>query len=257
MADSQHIGWLLQGADRWNRRREQQDFTPDLSETDIYSEFRKARQLNGNGSIPLAGMNLARANLRGSCLSHSLQGADLTGAFLFSATLQNAKLHNSRLDGATIIGARFDNATLNRASLCRVKAGSTSFRGTSLFGADLTDAQMNNSYFAGANLSCATLKGTDLIQANITGSDLLWPRPWEAKLFQDRHSTTKRAPPPEAHHLRCGSDQGMHRTQRASDRQRDLSSGRAHQHVGPSALGDARCERPPIQSSRQVRRNAP
>ena len=191
MADSQHVGWLLQGVDRWNRRREQQEFTPDLSETDIYSEFRKARQLNGDGSIPLAGMNLARANLRGSCLSQSLKGADLTGAFLFSATLQNAKLPNSRLDGATIIGARFDNATLNGASLCHVKAGSTSFRGTSLFRADLTDAQMNNSYFGGANLSCATLKGTDFIHANITGSDLLWSRPWEAKLFQDRHSTTK------------------------------------------------------------------
>ena len=191
MADSQHITWLLEGVDSWNKRREEQEFTPDLSGTNIYEEFRRAGRLDSDGHIPLARMNLNRANLRDSCLSKSLHGADLTCASLFGAQFQDARLPNSRLNGANIVGARFDNANLNQSKLCNVKAGSTSFRGTHLFGADLTGAQMNIAFFGGATLSCATLKDTDLIQANLTGADLSWSRPWEARLFQDRHLTTK------------------------------------------------------------------
>ena len=191
MADSQHITWLLEGVDSWNKRREEQEFTPDLSGTNIYEEFRRAGRLNTDRYIPLAKVNLNLANLRDSCLSRSLHGADLTCASLFAAEFQNAHLPNSRLSGANIVGARFDNANLRQAKLCNVEAGSTSFRGTRLSRADLTGAQMNIAFFGGATLSCATLKDTDLIQADLTGADLSWSRPWEARLFQDRHPTTK------------------------------------------------------------------
>ena len=191
MADSQHITWLLEGVDSWNKRREEQEFTPDLSGTNIYEEFRRAGRLNTDRYIPLAKVNLNLANLRDSCLSRSLHGADLTCASLFAAEFQNAHLPNSRLSGANIVGARFDNANLRQAELCNVEAGSTSFRGTRLSRADLTGAQMNIAFFGGATLSCATLKDTDLIQADLTGADLSWSRPWEARLFQDRHPTTK------------------------------------------------------------------
>ena len=207
MADSQHITWLLEGVDSWNARREEQEFTPDLSGTNIYEEFRRAGRLGSDGYIPLANMNLNLANLRDSCLSKSLHGADLTSAHLFGAQFQNARLTNSRLDSAIIVGARFDNANLNQAKLCNVEAGSTSFRGTRLFGADLTGAQINIAFFGGATLSWATLKGTDLTQANLTGADLSCSRPWEARLFQDSHATTE--PDAQASHpqrITCVAD---------------------------------------------------
>ena len=191
MADSQHITWLLEGVDSWNKRREEQKFTPDLSGTNIYEEFRRARKLNADRYIPLGKINLKLANLRDSRLSSPLHGADLTCANLFAAEFQNAHLPNSRLSGADIVGARFDNANLTKAKLCNVKAVNTSFRGTRLSRADLTGAQMNIALFGGATLSCATLKDTDLIQADLTGADLSWSRPWQAKLFQDTLSTPK------------------------------------------------------------------
>ena len=201
MADSQHITWLLEGVDSWNKRREEQEFTPDLSGTNIYEEFRRAGRLNTDRYIPLGKINLNLANLRDSCLSTSLHGADLTCASLFAAKFQNAHLRNSRLSGANIVGARFDNANLRQAKLCNVKAVSTSFRGTRLSRADLTGAQMNKALFGGATLSCATLKDTDLIQADLTGADLSWSRPWQAKLFQDTLSTPK--PDTETVHSKC------------------------------------------------------
>ena len=181
MADSQHITWLLEGVDSWNKRREEQEFTPDLSGTNIYEEFRRAGRLDSDGHIPLARMNLNRANLRDSCQSKSLHGADLTCANLFGAQFQDARLPNSRLNGANIVGARFDSANLNQSKLCNVKAGSTSFRGTHLFGADLTGAQMNIAFFGSATLSKLTSR-----ERISRGRG-----PWEARLFQDRHLTTK------------------------------------------------------------------
>ena len=191
MADSQHITWLLEGVDNWNKRREEQEFTPDLSGTNIYEEFRRAGRLDSDRRVPLASINLNMANLRNSCFSKSRHGADLTNANLFAAQFQNSRLPNSRLDGANVVGARFDDANLNGAKLCNVKAGSTSFRGTHLFRADLTGAQINIAFFGGATLACATLKDTDLTHANLTGADLSWSRPWEAKLFEDSHLTKK------------------------------------------------------------------
>ena len=189
MANSDHIKWLLEGVESWNRRREQQDFKPDFVGTNIYEEFRKAGKLNSDGSIPLSKINLSRADLRDSRLWGSHHGADLRDANLWFAELERAQLNNSKLDGAALFGTRFDNAILNGASLRDVRTGNTVFRGTSLFQANLTDAQMNNAFFRGANLSCATLKGTDLTGADLQGADLLWSRPWQATLFQDSSST--------------------------------------------------------------------
>ena len=199
MADSQHITWLLEGVDNWNKRREEQEFTPDLSGTNIYEEFRKSGKLDSDGHIPLASINFKKANLRNSCFSKSSHGADLTSANLFAAQFQNSRLLNSRLDSANIVRARFDDANLHGAKLRNVKAGSTSFRKTNLFGSDLTGAQINIAFFGNATLACATLKDADLAQAELTGADLSWSRPWEAKLFEDSHLTKK--PRAQASHL--------------------------------------------------------
>ena len=39
MANPQHIEWLLEGVQSWNKRHEHQGFTPDLEHANIYHEF--------------------------------------------------------------------------------------------------------------------------------------------------------------------------------------------------------------------------
>ena len=187
MANPEHIKWLLEGVESWNRRRKQQDFKPDFVGANIYEEFHKAGKLNSDGYIPLSGSNLRGANFRESCLCTpgKTVGADLKHANLWWANLQDAQLTNSRLDGAVLCGTRFDNANLLGAILCDVKTASTGFRGADLFGADLRNAKMGNAYLGNANLACAKLLGTDLSASTLTGADLGWSRPWQAKLYPD------------------------------------------------------------------------
>lgn len=67
---------------------------------------------------------------------------------------------------------------------------STSFVEADLFQADLTDVKFANASLVNANLSHAMLPGADLTAATLTGADLSGSQPWQAKLYQDRHSTT-------------------------------------------------------------------
>ena len=192
MANPEHIKWLLEGVERWNARREQQDFDPDFAGANIYEEFQRVGKLDDDGYIPLTGFNLRGANFRESCLCTPGQsvGADLRHANLWWANLQGAQLTNSKLDDAVLCGTRFDNANLHGACLRRTKMGSTGFPETDLSQADLTDVQFENAYLRNANLSCATLVGTDLTAATLTGADLGWSRPWEAKLYRESESTS-------------------------------------------------------------------
>ena len=193
MANPKHIKWLLEGVTAWNTRRKQEDFLPDFVGANIYEEFQKAGKLNKNGHIPLARINLSKANFSESRLSSRFKasGADLRYANLHSVNLQNARLANSRLDGAVLIGARLDNANLLATSLRGAKMASSTLHRTELFQANLTNATLELAYLENANLSCATLTGTDLTTANLTATDLTWSRPWKAKLFRDSHPSTR------------------------------------------------------------------
>ena len=192
MANPEHIKWLLEGVKAWNMRRQQEDFLPDFAGANLYEEFQKAGKLNKKRHIPLARINLSKANFLESRLSSRFKasGADLRHANLHSANLQNAQLANSRLDGAILIGARLDNANLLAASLRGAKMASSTLHRTELFQADLTNATLELAYLENANLSCATLIGTDLATANLTATDLTWSRPWKAKLFRDSPAST-------------------------------------------------------------------
>ena len=193
MANPNHITWLLEGVEAWNARRKREDFLPDFVGANIYEEFQKAGKLNKNGHIPLARINLSKANFLESSLSSRFKtsGADLRYANLHSANLQNAQLVNSKLDGAVLIGARLGNANLLATSLRGAKMASASLHRTELFQANLTNATLELAYLESANLSCTTLIGTDLTTANLTETDLTWSRPWKAKLFRDSHPSIR------------------------------------------------------------------
>ena len=190
MADPQHLLWLLEGVDSWNRRRIQQHFEPDLSGTDIYEAFRSQGLLDEAGNIPLSGVNLERANCRKTRFSSRVgaKGADLRGANVFDAKLQGAQLANCRLDGARLSVSKLEGANMDSAKLTGAEMHSTALVDASLFQADLTEANLGINSLRGTNLSCSKLTNTDLTQTDLIQTDLSWSRYWEAKLF--RHAAS-------------------------------------------------------------------
>ena len=116
MANPEHIAWLLEGVESWNKRYNKSQpggypFTPNLEGADLYSAFREANKLDGNRRIPLVGVDLEGANLAGADLSFAdltdanLTLADLTAAWLWHANLINTTLHFADLDRTNLTAA--------------------------------------------------------------------------------------------------------------------------------------------------------
>ena len=187
MPNPEHIEWLLEGVDNWNRRRTKEDFKPDLSDANIYQEFEERGMLDNDDFIPLSKINLSRANLLGTifCSSFTDAGADLRHANLRDVNLKNADLSRSKLDDAALQGSILDGAILESASLCGARMFGAHLYRAMLSGADLTNTKLRIAFLKKAYLSCATLHNADLSSANLTGTDLRWSRPWKAKLYHD------------------------------------------------------------------------
>ena len=198
MANADHVKWLLEGAEKWNARREKNNFAPDFKDGDLYAAFEKAGKLKKDGRIPLSGMNLKRADFRGSRLSDppGVRGADLRGADLRRADLANAWMANSRLEGACLVGATFRGAHALGSVFRQAKMGSTGFYNTDLSNCDFTDTKFNLASLQGAKLFMANLKGTDLSQALLTDAELDFAEPWKATLYPE----TQGLPEPSGSH---------------------------------------------------------
>ncbi|MBL3561818.1 pentapeptide repeat-containing protein [Rhodovulum sulfidophilum] len=127
MGNPQHLDWLLEGVEAWYARRELDAFIPDLSGMDIRAAFENSRKLE-EGRIPLAGVNLGRAELR--------------GAGLWGAHLARANLRETKLGGADLRTADLAEAKLEGAKLWKAKLGEANLREAYLWGADLGGARL-------------------------------------------------------------------------------------------------------------------
>ena len=187
MPNPEHIEWLLEGVDNWNRRRNENKFKPDLSGANIYREFEERGMLDNDGFIPLSNFDLSEANMREAIFysSFTTGGADLRYSNLWRVNLENAQLPNSRLNHAVLRGAKLDGAYLPNAKLCDAKMSNARLYRTDLFKGDLTNAELNLAFLKNASLSCAILDKADLSSATLTGTDLGWSHPWKAKLYRD------------------------------------------------------------------------
>ena len=187
MPNPEHIEWLLEGVDNWNRRRSENEFKPDFSGANIYREFEERGMLDDDKFIPLSHINLRGANLREAVFSNRFTdaGADLRHANLWWANLENAQLPNSRLNHAVLHGAVLNGAYMLNAKLCDAKMSGARLYKTDLFKGDLTNAKLQKSNLKKASLLCATLHNADLSSATLTGTDLGWSHPWQAKLYHD------------------------------------------------------------------------
>lgn len=131
MANPQHIEWLHEGVEAWNRRREQTDFIPDLSNADLSNR-------------DLFCINLSNANLNGAKLCGTyLHKAKLVKAKLFKVDLTSAKLFRAILTNANLFGANLTNACVRISNLVNVN----------LMDANLSRADFYRSTLIGTKLS--------------------------------------------------------------------------------------------------------
>ena len=169
MANPQHIRWLKEGIDAWNKRRKSETFAPDFSYHDFGGhtlfETNRSRERDQWERVPLRGINLtdanvAHADLRVVDLSEAvLRRTNLTGASLSQAILADADLRY-----ANLTGANFVNADLTGAK----------FGG---YGAKLTDANLQ-----------ADVTGANFREADLTDAGWLPGELWKAKLFWPQRS---------------------------------------------------------------------
>ena len=69
MPSDEHVKWLLEGVEAWNRRRQEDPFKPDLAHLSFRDEFQRAGRLDPDGQVRLVGICLDGARLRHADLS--------------------------------------------------------------------------------------------------------------------------------------------------------------------------------------------
>ena len=179
MAKASHMRWLLDGVDAWNRRRQNEPFTPDLVGLNLYEEFEQRGLLAGDGFVPLDRVNLQHADLRCTVFQKP-SSADVTSVVEFSANLRGANLNMANLVGAELAKARLDEADLSEAILNCAGLDEAILRGANLSGASLFKANLAYSDLDGVNLSRAVLKDASLWGTRLNGVNFYASEPWQA-----------------------------------------------------------------------------
>ena len=156
MADKQHIEWLNKGVSFWNKKRKDEDFTPDFSEEDI------PRILHTETS--LKGINLEGAIFN----SANLSGLDLEEANLKNVQFRRALLKETDFTRATLASADFSGANLQKAVF---------------FMADMNNAKLYPADFFDSG-SGVNINEADLFTANLINVDITLAYPWKSKLYQ-------------------------------------------------------------------------
>jgi hypothetical protein len=185
MANEEQLAMLKQGAEIWNKWREENlDTKIDLTGADLREAVlgigddwdtvpKRANLIGAN----LRGAILNGANVHGVILSKGdlrrtdLIRADLSNADLRGANLTDANLTDADLSGADLVGADFSYANLRHALLSEANLS-----GTDLSGAHLGNAKLESTHLQGSNLGRVTASSTnfgDLDLRQVTGLDAI------------------------------------------------------------------------------------
>ena len=225
MANPQHIEWLLEGVEVWNERRLKDVFTPDFEGADLYREFRRARKLDRNGRIPLAGVDFGDpydytsdpnwfhdeivnppdytmidyGRVKYSTdlpddEEYLISNANLIGVNLVLADLTGANLTGADLTGSNLAYANFTDANLSEANLSGANLGECRFINANLCSADLTKSILRGADLTNANLDRANVTDANLIGAEFNGANLAGAELWKAVLYSDKSVPQKRYP---------------------------------------------------------------
>ena len=171
MGSIQHVQWLKEGVDAWNKRRIEKPFNPDLQDEDISGLFGVEHSpLLVKPPVPvLKGIDLSNADL--SC--SVLENLDLSGS-----NFRNAILNNARLSGSSLTDATFHHTHLNDAKLRLCNLAGTRFESTWLNSTDLWGSNLE-----GVEFFLCHLKNARLAYANLLGTSFPLSQPWTATLF--------------------------------------------------------------------------
>ncbi|MCF6305426.1 MAG: pentapeptide repeat-containing protein [Rhodobacteraceae bacterium] len=163
MGNPQHLDWLLEGVEAWNKRREEDDFLPDFANLDIFGSFVKVKKIDDVEMFNLARINFEGADMRNANLqSVNLQGANLEkailrGANLSLASLENANLYWANLEFANLKGANFMNANLQLSDMREA-----SFKNTILTQAKLSNTSVQSYHYSKEENNSKPTQYTDL-----------------------------------------------------------------------------------------------
>ena len=172
MANSKHFQILSQGAEAWNRwRNENPKIRPDLSGADL-------SRMNLVGAY-LSDADLSEANLQGA----NLRRAQLNRANLRGANLESADLTEADIVHAILAGANLTKANLTSAEVQYSDLSDADFSGANLTGGQFYDAMLNRARFVDTDLTRANFSGADFQGANLSGSDLKGTTLRKAKLY--------------------------------------------------------------------------
>ena len=198
MANQQHIEWLKEGVEAWNKRREVDRFTPDLSGYNFAPTDPMAIAMSLH-RIPMAermhlpkppigwiGVRLHGINLSEANLQHTrFDLADLTDANLYAANMENAAMHQAFLCRANMRNTRLSHAQIVQANLVGSDLTNAKLTNTNFTGASLTDASLAGATLTGAWLGNTWTTRTNLVGTNLTEVRYLPPELWKAKLYPE------------------------------------------------------------------------
>ena len=171
MGNPEHIEWLREGVESWNKRRENEEFTPDFESEDFVKIF----DGGGQGVVSGVSLNLKDINLSDAKLVDAYLGksplVDLSDSFAIDLT--DADFTNATLDRASFVRADLTNADFSHANL-----NEASFYRSDLINADFYRADLKKSRFQSCNLKDAHFYSADVID-----TDFILSRPWETRLY--------------------------------------------------------------------------
>lgn len=150
MANEEHLKILKQGAQVWNRWREDNpEIKPDLSEARL-----KRLYLEG---VNLSFSDLSKAFIHG-CVFAS---ADFKEVRMVQTLFNKVILIEANIELTFIVSTNFNNSFLERANLAHIQLIGSRFYDTELKGADFSDSLMAVNTFSNIDLSLA--KGLESI----------------------------------------------------------------------------------------------
>ena len=173
----EHMDWLREGLDSWNRRREKEDFLPHFDGADLKKELRGAPYPPPKETL---GLGVPLFSPSGPSLGDiDLNRARFRQASLSRLGLKKANLEYARLQKARLIGTDLRDANLSGADLS----------GTDLPFANLTGANLANANLTGANLTGAEVADADFTYATLAGANISETEPWTAVLYPELPDT--------------------------------------------------------------------
>lgn len=171
MGNPEHIQWLLEGVESWNKRREDDDFRPDFESVDFTSLWENRVDESKGGHIPsLKGINLSNANLKDAYLGNprSLTPGGFSKVDLTEADFTDSDLARAKFIDVDLTGADFSDAVLNDSTFAR---------------SDLVETCFSSRHLSGARFSSCNLEQSKLYNSRLNGAEFSASRPWESKLY--------------------------------------------------------------------------